>query len=61
MGGGVGKVRLRLSRHLRILLFIAGEPQKLDGQKYVSLESSFIRFPKITTVRHLKSIGKTLS
>ena len=35
-GGGGGKVRFRYNklRHLIILLFIAGEPQKLDRQKY---------------------------
>ena len=36
---GKGEARFRLSRHFRILLFIAGEPQKLDRQKYISLES----------------------
>ena len=38
---GRGNVRFRLSQHLRIQLFIAGEPQKLDRLKHISLESSF--------------------
>ena len=42
-----GKVRFRLSQHHGILLFIAGELQKLDGQKYASLESSFHKLLKI--------------
>ena len=56
-----GKVRFKLSRHLSILLFIAGEPQKLDRQKYISLESSFCKLFKNTTFRHFRSIGKNLS
>ena len=42
----------------RILLFIAGEPQRLDEQKYASLESSFHNLFKNTTFRHL-GIGNT--
>ena len=42
-----GKVSFRLSQHLRILLYIAGEPQKLDRQKYMSPGLSFISFSKI--------------
>ena len=53
--GGGGEVRL--SQQVRILLFIAGEPQKLDKQKYISLESSFHKLFKNT----IFSIGKTLS
>ena len=48
-GGGGGNVKFRLSRHLRKLLFIAAEPQKLDRQKYISLESSFHKLFKTTT------------
>ena len=44
---GGGKVRFRLSQHLSILLYIAGEPQKLDRQKYISLNCLFIHFSKI--------------
>ena len=34
--GGAGvKVRFKLLPYLRILLFIAGEPQKVDRQKYI--------------------------
>ena len=32
---GEGKVRFRFSRHFRIILFIAKEPQKLDRQKNI--------------------------
>ena len=56
-----GKVRYRLLRHIRILLFIAGEPQKLDRQNYISLELSFGKLFKNTTYRHLRGIVKTLS
>ena len=35
-GGGGGEVRFRLLGHLRILLFIAGEPQKLEKQRSIS-------------------------
>ena len=47
--GGGGKVRFMLLRHLRILLFTAGEPQKLDRQKYihVSMKLSFHKLYKI--------------
>ena len=41
--------------------FIAGEQQKLDRQKYISLKSSFHKLFKNTTFRHLRCIGKTLS
>ena len=58
---GRGKVRFKLSQHLRILLFIAGEPQKLDRQKYVSQESSFHKLFENTIFKDLRSIGKTLS
>ena len=62
MGGREGgKVRFRVLQHLRILLFIAGEPQKLDRQKDISLESSFHKLYKTTPSRHLRAIGKTLS
>ena len=44
---GADKVRFRFSGPLRILLFITGEPQKLDKQKYMSLESSFHKLSKI--------------
>ena len=60
-GGRGGKVRFRLLCHFRILLFIAGEPQKLERQKYISLISSFHKLLKNTTFRHLRDIGKTLS
>ena len=53
---GGGKVR-----HLITLLFVAGEPQKLDGQKFISLEWSFHKLFKNTTFTHLRGIGKTLS
>ena len=56
---GGGKVRFRLSRHLSILPFIAGEAQKLDKQNYTSLELSFYKLFKNTTFRHLVGIGKT--
>ena len=56
MGGG-GKVKFRLSGHLRILLFMAGEPQKLDRQKYMSLESSFRKLFKNRIFSHLRGIG----
>ena len=59
--GGEGvKVRFRLSQHLRTILFIAGEPQQPDKQKYISPTSAFRKFFKNTTFRHLGSIGKTL-
>ena len=59
-GGGRDKVRIRLSQHLRILLFIAGEPQKLScRQKYISLESSFHKLLKNTTFRLFRAIGKS--
>ena len=41
--------------------FIAGEPPKLDRQKYITLESSFHKLFKNTTLKHLRGIGKTLS
>ena len=56
-GGGGCKVKVRWSQHLRILLFIAGEPPTLDRQKYMSLESSFHKFFKNITFRHLRGIG----
>ena len=59
--GGRGEVRFRLPRHLSILLFIAGEPEKLDRQKYMSLESSFRKLFKSITFRYLGDIEKTLS
>ena len=43
---GEGEVRFRSSRHPRITLFITGKPQKLDRQKYTSLESSFHKLLK---------------
>ena len=48
-GGGGGGVRFRLSRHLRILLFIVGEPHKLDRQKYIVYHWNrlFVSFSKI--------------
>ena len=55
------KVRFRLLRHLRLLLFIAGEPQMLDKQNYVSLELSFHTLFKKVAFRHLKGTSKTLS
>ena len=63
-GGGMGegggwwwwcKVTLELSRHLRILLLIAG----LEIGK--SLESSFHNLFKNTTFRYLRGADKTLS
>ena len=51
-----GKVRFGLSQHLRILPFIAGEPQMLDRQKYPSLEWSFHKLLKNTTFKHLRAI-----
>ena len=51
-GTGGREVRFRSSRHLRILLFIAGEPQKLNGKTYISLESSFHKLFK-----NLESVG----
>ena len=59
-GRGI-KVRLKLLQHLSILLFIAGEPQKVQAKVYISLGSSFYKLFKITTFRHLGGIGKTLS
>ena len=56
-GGGGCKVRFRLLQYLKILLFIAGEPQKLAWQKYISLESSFHNI----FFSHFRGIGKTLS
>ena len=41
--------------------FMAGEPQKLDMQKYISLESSFHTLFRNTTLGSLRGIGKTLS
>ena len=58
---GGGEVRFRSSRHLRVLFFIAVEPQKLDKQKYISLESSFYKLIINTTFRHLRGVCKTLS
>ena len=55
-GGGGGKVRFKLSRHLQILLFIVGESQKLDRQKYISLKLLFHKLFKNTTFRHLRGI-----
>ena len=43
-GGGGGKDRFRSSQQLRILVSIAGEPQKLDEQKYISVKLSFHKF-----------------
>ena len=60
-GGRDGKVRFRLFRQLRILLFIDGEPQKLERQRYVSLESSFYKLFENATFRHFRSIGKTFN
>ena len=60
-GGGGVEVRFRLLWHISILLFIAGEPHKLDRQKYVSMELSFHKLFKNTTFRHLGGIDKTLS
>ena len=60
-GGGGGKVRLRSLRYFSILLFIAGDPQKLDKQKYISLKSCFHTFFKNTTLREVRGMGKTLS
>ena len=57
-GGGGGKVTFRLSRHFRILLFIARERQKLDRQNYVSLELSFHKLFKNTIIKQLEGIGK---
>ena len=45
--------RFRLSRNLGTL---AGEPQKLDKQKYVSRELLFKNIP----FRHFRRIGRTL-
>ena len=40
------------------LYFIAGEPQKLDGQKFMSLELSFCQhFKKNRAFKHLRGIG----
>ena len=50
-----------MSQHSSVLLFIAGELQKLDRQKYKSLESSFHKLVKNTTFKHLTGISKTLS
>ena len=41
--------------------FIAGESQKLDRQKSISLEWSFHKLLKNTTFRHVEGIGKTLT
>ena len=54
---GGEKVRFRLSRHLRIMLFITGEPQRLERQKYTSLESSFRKLFKNITFRHLRDLS----
>ena len=43
-GGGEGKVTFRLSGHVRILLFIAGELQKLDRQSIYHWNHLFINF-----------------
>ena len=43
-GGRGVKVGLRLLQPLSILLFMAGEPEKLGRLKYLSLESFFERF-----------------
>ena len=57
---GGGKVRFRLSQHLKILLFIAGEPQKLDRQRYISLESPFHKLFKIQVSDTLEVLVKLL-
>ena len=40
---------------------IAGEPDKLGRQKYISLDSSFHKLFKNETFRQLRGNGKTLS
>ena len=40
---------------------MAGEPQKLDKQKYISQEFSFHKLFKNTALRHLQGIVKVLS
>ena len=59
--GGGGGVRLRLLRYPRIPLYMGGKPQKLNRQKFISLESSLHELFKNTTFRHLRGMGKTLS
>ena len=46
-GWGGDKVRFRWSHHLRILLFIAEEPQKLDRQSIYHWNRFFISVSKI--------------
>ena len=50
----VGKVRSTLLRHLSKQLFIAGEGQKLDRQKYASLKLSFHKLLENASFRHLR-------
>ena len=50
-GGGIISFDFRLSQHLSILIFYSKEPQKLDRQKCISMESSFHRFFKDKTIR----------
>ena len=52
-GGGGGEIRFRLLRHVGIILIIAGEPQKLDRQKYISLKLFFHKLFKNTIFRCL--------
>ena len=55
------KVRFRLLQHLIVLLFIAGEPQKVDRQTYISIKSSFHKLFKNTAFRHLRlGIGMSI-
>ena len=54
-----GKVRFRLLRYLRLLLFVATKSQKLDRQKYIYIyttESSFHKLFKNITFRHRRGI-----
>ena len=58
-GGGI-RLDLGCATPQNTTFFIAGEPQKLDRQKYASLKSSFHKHFKTTSLRSLRGIGKTL-
>ena len=62
-GGGKSgvKVRFMLLWHLIKLLYLPRKPQKLDRQKYISMELSFYNIFKNTTFGHLRGIGKLRS
>ena len=52
------KIRFKSSQHLRILLFIAREPQKLDRQSIYHWNLVFISFSKIQLSNILEVLVK---